>query len=71
MIPEALAGPRCWSRGLRFAVTFNDVRKLSGIRDRQARTDELTGLANRRQFYAQLERGDRGLPGTGRPASRC
>ncbi len=54
VIPETLAGLALLVGMLRFAATFNDVRKLSGIRDRQARTDELTGLANRRQFYAQL-----------------
>jgi len=54
VIPEALAGLSLLFGMMRFAATFNDVRKLSGIRDRQARTDDLTGLANRRQFYAQL-----------------
>ncbi len=56
VIPETLAGLALLVGWLRFAATFSDVRKLSGIRDRQARTDDLTGLANRRQFYAQLNR---------------
>jgi diguanylate cyclase len=54
LIPETLAGAALLAAGLRFAVTFNDVRRLSEIRERQARTDDLTGLANRRNFYAQL-----------------
>ncbi len=54
LAPESLAGLALLVCMARFAATFNDVRRLSGIRDRQARTDELTGLANRRQFYAQL-----------------
>ncbi|MCW3033500.1 MAG: diguanylate cyclase/phosphodiesterase [Solirubrobacterales bacterium] len=54
VIPEILAGLALLVGWLRFAATFNEVRKLSGIRDRQARTDDLTGLANRRQFYAHL-----------------
>ena len=54
LIPECLAGAALLVAGLRFAVTFDDVRKLSEIRERQARTDYLTGLANRRHFYAQL-----------------
>src|SRR5581483_3389305 len=39
---------------LRFAVSFNDVRTMSSLREHQARTDYLTGLANRRHFYDQL-----------------
>jgi diguanylate cyclase len=54
VVPETLAGLALLVGWVRFAATFNEVRKLSGIRDRQARTDDLTGLANRRQFYAQL-----------------
>lgn len=54
LVPEVLAGLALLVGMLRFTTTFNDVRRLSGIRDRQARTDYLTGLANRRQFYAQL-----------------
>jgi diguanylate cyclase (GGDEF)-like protein len=53
-VPETLAALALFAGMLRFAATFNEVRKLSGIRDRQALTDDLTGLANRRQFYAQL-----------------
>ena len=54
VIPEALAAAALLVAGLRFAVSFNDVRNLSSLRDRQARTDYLTGLANRRHFYDQL-----------------
>ncbi len=54
LVPEGLAAAALLVAGLRFAVTFDDVRRLSEIRERQARTDELTGLANRRRFYAQL-----------------
>jgi len=53
-LPEALAGAALLVAGLRFAVSFNDVRRLSSLRERQARTDYLTGLANRRHFYDQL-----------------
>ena len=54
LIPEALAGAALLAAGWRFALAFNDVRKLSEIREYQARTDDLTGLANRRHFYARL-----------------
>ncbi len=54
VVPECLAGAALLVAGLRFASTFNDVRRLSELRERQARTDDLTGLANRRRFYAQL-----------------
>ena len=54
VIPEVLAASALLVAGLRFAVAFNDVRKLSSLRERQARTDYLTGLANRRHFYDQL-----------------
>ena len=39
----------------RTLLTFGEVRQLAEAR-RQARTDELTGLANRRHFYDALER---------------
>jgi diguanylate cyclase len=54
VLPECLAAAALLVAGLRFAVSFNDVRNLSAIRERQARTDYLTGLANRRHFYEQL-----------------
>lgn len=54
LIPESLAGAALLAAGARFALAFNDVRKLSEIRERQARTDDLTGLANRRHFYVRL-----------------
>jgi len=53
-IPEALAAGVLLVACARFVLSFNDVRKLSDIRERQARTDDLTGLANRRHFYARL-----------------
>jgi diguanylate cyclase (GGDEF)-like protein len=55
VVAEALATAAMLAAGARFALTFNEVRKLSEIRDRQARTDDLTGLANRRHFYTLLE----------------
>jgi diguanylate cyclase (GGDEF)-like protein len=54
VIPETLAGAALLVAGLRFAVSFNDVRNMSSLREQQARTDYLTGLANRRHFYGQL-----------------
>jgi len=38
----------------RTSMTFREVRALTDTR-RQARTDELTGLGNRRRFYEDLE----------------
>jgi diguanylate cyclase (GGDEF)-like protein len=55
VIPESLATAALIAAGARFASTFNDVRKLSNVREHLARTDELTGLANRRHFYASLK----------------
>jgi diguanylate cyclase len=54
VIPESLAGLALLLGGVRFTVAFNDVRRLSLMRQRQARTDDLTGLPNRRAFYTQL-----------------
>jgi diguanylate cyclase len=54
LIPESLAAAAMLAAGARFVFTFNDVRKLSAVRERQARTDDLTGLPNRRHFYATL-----------------
>jgi diguanylate cyclase (GGDEF)-like protein len=53
-LPEALAACALLTAGWRFALSFEDVRRLSEVRERQARTDELTGLANRREFYDRL-----------------
>ncbi|MHB8531093.1 MAG: putative bifunctional diguanylate cyclase/phosphodiesterase [Solirubrobacteraceae bacterium] len=53
-VPETLAGLAVLAAGLRFTLTFNDVRRLSAVREREARTDYLTGLSNRREFYARL-----------------
>lgn len=55
LIPESLAAAAMLAAGARFVFTFNDVRKLSAVRERQARTDDLTGLPNRRHFYATLK----------------
>ncbi len=54
VVPETLAALALLVGGARFALTFNDVRRLSEVRERQARTDDLTGLTNRREFYARL-----------------
>jgi diguanylate cyclase (GGDEF)-like protein len=54
LIPELLATATLLAAGARFALTFKDVRRSSDVRERQARTDDLTGLANRRHFYAKL-----------------
>jgi diguanylate cyclase (GGDEF)-like protein len=40
---------------IRTAMTFHEVRQLATVRH-QARTDELTGLANRRWFHESLRR---------------
>ncbi|WP_448625252.1 putative bifunctional diguanylate cyclase/phosphodiesterase [Geodermatophilus sp. URMC 64] len=48
----------------RTALTFRDVRALADSR-RQARTDELTGLANRRTVYEALEAADERLASGG------
>jgi diguanylate cyclase len=53
-VSETLAALALFAGMLRFAATYSDLRRLTTVRDRQARTDDLTGLANRRQFYAQL-----------------
>jgi diguanylate cyclase len=54
VVTESLAAAALLAAGARFALTFNDVRKLSAVRERQALTDDLTGLANRRHFYAEV-----------------
>jgi diguanylate cyclase (GGDEF)-like protein len=46
----------------RTTLTFREVRALADSR-RQARTDELTGLPNRRAVYEALEAADRELSG--------
>ena len=45
----------------RTLMTFREVRDLSQVR-REARTDELTGLANRRHFYDVLKEASTLLP---------
>ena len=54
VVAESLAATALLAAGTRFALAFNDVRKLSAVRERQALTDDLTGLANRRHFYAEV-----------------
>ena len=65
LISESLATAALLAAGVRFALTFNDVRKLSAERDREARTDDLTGLANRRHFYTRLGRAIAGSRASG------
>jgi diguanylate cyclase (GGDEF)-like protein len=65
LVSESLATAALLTAGARFALTFNEVRRLSEIRDRQARTDDLTGLANRRHFYTLLERAVEGCRSRG------
>ena len=50
----ALATPTVLAAVVRAALTFREVRSLAESR-RQAHTDELTGLGNRRLVYTQLE----------------
>jgi diguanylate cyclase (GGDEF)-like protein len=54
LIPESLAAAGLLAAGARFAYTFNEMRKWSDMREREALTDDLTGLANRRHFYAKV-----------------
>jgi diguanylate cyclase (GGDEF)-like protein len=65
LISESLATAALLAAGVRFALTFNDVRKLSAARDRDAHTDDLTGLANRRYFYTRLGRAIAGCRASG------
>ncbi len=53
-VAESLAGAALLAAMARFTLTFGEVRRLSGIREREAATDDLTGLSNRRRFYSQL-----------------
>jgi diguanylate cyclase (GGDEF)-like protein len=55
LVSESLATAAMLAAGARFALTFNEVRRISEIRDLQARTDDLTSLANRRHFYTMLD----------------
>jgi diguanylate cyclase len=65
LVSESLATAAMLAAGARFAMTFNEVRRLSDIRDRQARTDDLTSLANRRHFYTMLDRAVEGCVSRG------
>jgi diguanylate cyclase (GGDEF)-like protein len=49
-----LAGATVVAALVRLALSFNEIRALTDSR-RQATTDELTGLANRRLLYEQLK----------------
>jgi diguanylate cyclase (GGDEF)-like protein len=65
LVSESLATAAMLAAGARFALTFSEVRRLSEIRDRQARTDDLTSLANRRHFYTMLDRAVEGCRSRG------
>ncbi len=54
VVTESLATAALLVAVARYVLSFNDVRRLSEVREQQARTDELTGLSNRRHFYGQL-----------------
>jgi diguanylate cyclase (GGDEF)-like protein len=53
---------------VRMAVAFNELRGLAETR-RQAATDELTGLANRRGLYEQMNRALESATNAGEPMS--
>ena len=51
----ALAATGLFASIVRTLISFHGLRQLSAVR-REARTDDLTGLANRRAFYEALDR---------------
>ena len=51
-----LAAATCVAVGARMAVSLRRLTRLTAARQRQAITDELTGLGNRRQLLDELER---------------
>jgi diguanylate cyclase (GGDEF)-like protein len=53
--PTALALCALVACGLRLSIAFLQLRELAAMRE-QALTDELTGAANRRALYAELDR---------------
>ncbi|NUR09317.1 MAG: EAL domain-containing protein [Nocardioidaceae bacterium] len=63
-VPSVLALLALAGCGLRFLLAFVQLREMAAIRA-QALTDELTGCANRRALYAEL---DRMFEGAGRDA---
>jgi diguanylate cyclase (GGDEF)-like protein len=54
-VPSLLALVALSACGVRFLLAFTQLRELAAIRA-QALTDELTGCANRRALYAELDR---------------
>ena len=53
----------------RLVIAAQESRLIEHTRHRQAKTDDLTGLANRRGFYAQLGQGLEGLAASGESAA--
>jgi diguanylate cyclase (GGDEF)-like protein len=66
-VPRALAAACLLVALARVLLTFRDIRALHDVH-RQARTDDLTGLPNRRAFYEQCEAAVAGA-GPGRPVA--
>jgi diguanylate cyclase len=70
LYPTVLALAALVACGLRLSIAFLQLRELAAVRE-QALTDELTGAANRRALYAELDRvfvpdlEDDGDPGEG------
>ncbi len=68
--PTVLALLALLTCGVRFVLAFRQLRELAVVRE-MARTDELTGIANRRALYAELDRmfatedAPGGTPGSG------
>ncbi len=54
---------------VRLAIAAHESRRIERTRNIQAKTDELTGLANRRGFYGELERQLAGLTASGESAA--
>src|SRR5919107_1765634 len=53
MVAGVFAGTSIAAAGLRTALTFRDVARLADVH-REARTDDLTRLANRRALYEEM-----------------
>jgi diguanylate cyclase len=63
-----LAAATCVAVGARMALSLRRLTRLTNARHKQAITDELTGLGNRRQLLSELDRRLHTLaPGTERP----
>ncbi len=67
VVTVALAAATVLVALVRTGMTFAEVRQLAESK-LQARTDELTGLANRRGFFERVNKVDGGNPDTGRSA---